>query len=75
MLAMMWRKRDTPPLLVGLQAGTNTLKISLLFPQNLDILLEDPAIPLLGIYPEDVPTGKKDACSTMFIGNVNEENT
>jgi hypothetical protein len=31
------------------------------------ILLEDPAIPLLGIYPEDVPTGKKDTCSTMFI--------
>jgi hypothetical protein len=24
------------------------------------VLLEDPAIPLLGIYPEDVPTGKKD---------------
>jgi hypothetical protein len=34
----------------------------------LDILLpEDPAIPLLGIYPEDVPTSKKEACSTMFI--------
>jgi hypothetical protein len=34
----------------------------------LDIVLpEDPAIPLLGIYPEDVPTGKKDTCSIMFI--------
>jgi hypothetical protein len=34
----------------------------------LDIVLpEDPAIPLLGIYSEDVPTGKKDTCSTMFI--------
>jgi hypothetical protein len=34
----------------------------------LDIVLpDDPAIPLLGIYPEDVPTGKKDICSTMFI--------
>jgi hypothetical protein len=34
----------------------------------LDIVLpEDQAIPLLGIYPEDVPTGKKDTCSTMFI--------
>jgi hypothetical protein len=33
----------------------------------LDIVLpEDPAIPLLGIYP-DVPTGKKDTCSNMFI--------
>jgi hypothetical protein len=27
----------------------------------------DPAIPLLGIYPEDAPTYKKDTCSTMFI--------
>jgi hypothetical protein len=30
-------------------------------------LLVDPAIPLLGIYPEDVPTGNKDTCYTMFI--------
>ena len=28
------------------------------------VLLEDPVIPLLGIYPEDVPTGNKN---TMFI--------
>jgi hypothetical protein len=34
----------------------------------LDIILpEDPAIPLLGIYPEQVPTGNKNTCSTMFI--------
>ena len=31
------------------------------------VLLEDPAIPVLGIYPEVVPTGNKDTCSTMFI--------
>jgi hypothetical protein len=31
------------------------------------VLLEDPAIPLLGIYPEEVPTGKKDTFSIMFI--------
>jgi hypothetical protein len=31
------------------------------------VLPEDTAISLLGIYPEDVPTGKKDTCSTMFI--------
>jgi hypothetical protein len=30
------------------------------------VLLEDPPIPLLGIYTEDVPTCK-DTCSTMFI--------
>ena len=34
----------------------------------MDIVLpEDLAIPLLGIYPEDAPTDKKDTCSTMFI--------
>ena len=34
----------------------------------MDIVIpEDPAIPLLDIYPEDVPTGKKDTCSAMFI--------
>jgi hypothetical protein len=38
------------------------------FLRTLDIvLLGDPAIPLLGIYPEVVPTGKKDKWSTMFI--------
>jgi hypothetical protein len=28
---------------------------------------EDPAITLLGIYPEDILTYNKDTCSTMFI--------
>jgi hypothetical protein len=37
------------------------------FLRKLDIvLLLDPAIPLLGIYPKKVPTGNKDTCSTMF---------
>jgi hypothetical protein len=31
------------------------------------LLLEDPAIPLLVIYPEDAPTCSKDTCSIMFI--------
>jgi hypothetical protein len=31
------------------------------------ILLEDPALCLLGIYLEEVPTGNKNTCSTMFI--------
>jgi hypothetical protein len=39
-----------------------------LFLRKLDIVLpENPAIPLLGIYPEDVPTCNKDTFSTMFI--------
>jgi hypothetical protein len=36
--------------------------------RKLDIVLPvDPAVPLLGIYPEDVPTCNKKTCSTMFI--------
>ena len=31
------------------------------------LLPEDPAIPLLGTYPEDSPACNKDICSTMFI--------
>ena len=34
------------------------------------ILPEDPAIPLLGIFPEDSPACTKDTCSTMFIAAV-----
>ena len=38
------------------------------FIRTLDIvLLEDAAIPILGIYPEAVPTGKKNTCSSTFI--------
>jgi len=35
----------------------------------LDVVLpkDDLAIPLLGIYPKDVPTQNKDTCSSMFI--------
>ena len=38
------------------------------FLRKLDIVLpEDPGILLLGIYPEDAPTGNTDTCFTMFI--------
>ena len=43
----------------GNQSGGSSKKLDIVLP-------EDPAIPLLGIYPEDAPTGK-DTCSTMFI--------
>jgi hypothetical protein len=42
------------------QKGDNVRKLDVVLPV-------DPAIPLLSIYPEDVPTGNKDTCSTMFI--------
>ena len=63
-----WRKRNTPPLLVGLQDGATALEISLVVPQKLGMSLpEDPVIPLLGVYPEDSSACNKDTCSTMFI--------
>jgi hypothetical protein len=34
------------------------------------VLLEDLAISLLGIYPEEVPTGNKHTFSTMSIANL-----
>jgi hypothetical protein len=67
----LWRKRNTPPLLVGLQAVITTLEISLMVPKKLDIVIqEDPTIPLLGMCPEDAQTCNKDTCSTMFITSL-----
>jgi hypothetical protein len=41
------------------------------FHRKFDIVLtEDPAIQLLGIYPEDAPTYNKDTCSTTFIATL-----
>jgi hypothetical protein len=34
------------------------------------ILQENPTISLLGIYPENLPTGKKDTCSTNIIASL-----
>jgi hypothetical protein len=68
MLARMWRKRNTPPLLVAYKLVQPLWKSGWQFLRKLDIILpEDPAIPLLDIYPEDDPTCNKDTCSTMFI--------
>ena len=57
----MWRNRNTPPLLVGLQIGTTTLEISLVVPQNTGHVTSGRSC------PEDSPACKKDTCSTMFI--------
>ena len=66
MLARMWRKRTTLPLLAGLQTGTITLEINLEVLRKLEIdLPEDLAISLLAIYPS-IPC-HRGMCSTMFI--------
>jgi hypothetical protein len=68
MLSKMWRKRNTPPTLVFCKLVQPLWKTVWRFLRKLDIgLLEDPAIPLLGIYSEDAPTCNKDTWSTMFI--------
>jgi hypothetical protein len=59
----MWRKRNTPPLLVGFKLVQPLWKSVWWFLRKLGMVLcEDPAIPLLSIYPEDVPPCNKDTC-------------
>ena len=54
-----------------MQAGMTTLENSLVVPQKTgNSLLEDPAIPLMSIYPKDAPTYNKDTCSIMFIQDL-----
>jgi hypothetical protein len=68
MLARMWRKRNTPLCWWDCKLAQPLWKSVWWLLRKLDTgLPEDPAIPLLGIYPEDVPTCSKDTCSTMFI--------
>ena len=70
MLEGMRRNRNPHTLLVGLQTGTATMENSMELPQKkLRINLpNDPAIPLLGIYPKDLKTHiQKDICTPMFI--------
>ena len=64
----MWKKRSTPPLMMDCKLVKLLWKTIWQFLKKLDIVLpEDPAIPHLGIYPEDAPTCNKDTWSTMFI--------
>ena len=56
---------------VGLQSGKQLWKSVLWFLSKLEIVLpEDPAIPLLDMYPEDAPTCNKGTCSTVFIAAI-----
>ena len=64
----MWRKSNPSTLLAGMLIGATTVESSMEIPQKtLKIELPfDPAIPLLGIYPEKTMT-HKDTCALMFI--------
>jgi hypothetical protein len=71
MLVRMWRKRKTPPLLVGLQTGTTTLEISLAVPHKCGhSTTGEPSYTTPGLYPEDAAKYNKDTCSTMFIASL-----
>jgi hypothetical protein len=68
MLARKWRKRNTPPLLVGLQACTTTLEISLAVPQKIGHSTTGRSSNTSpGHIPRRCSNGNKNTCSTMFI--------
>jgi hypothetical protein len=72
MLMRMWRKRNTPPLLVGFKTNLTTQEINVLVCQKIrNSSTWRPGHITLGIYPkDDRPTPPhpyhKDRCSTMF---------
>ena len=56
----MWGKGNTSALLMGMKTGTATLDISMAISQKIrKNLPQDPAIPLLGIYPKDAQSCHK----------------
>ena len=69
MLVKMWRKGNPLTLLMGMQAGTDTLENSMEIPQEVkNRATLQPTIALLGIYPKDTDVVKRRAiCTPMFI--------
>jgi hypothetical protein len=58
LLHCWWNCKLVQPLLKSVWQFLRKLEIA---------LLEDPPVPLLGVYPKDVPICNKDTCSTIFI--------
>ena len=68
MVVRMWGKGNTHSLLVGVQTCTATVEIGVAASQEVENNLpQDPATPLLGIYPKDSTPYYRDTCSSMFI--------
>ena len=65
----MWRKGSPLTLLVGMQTGAATLQNSMEVPEKVKIEVPyDPAIALLGIYPEDTKIQiQRGTCIPIFI--------
>ena len=66
MLERLWGKGNTSASLVGMQAGTTPLDVSVAISQKIRKQLSSRPS-LLGIYPKDAQLCHKDMCSTMFI--------
>ena len=67
MLERVWRKGNPPALLVGEHCWCSLWRTVWRFLKKLKIELPyDPAIPLLGIYPEKTII-QKESCTRMFI--------
>jgi hypothetical protein len=60
-LHSLWDCKLVPPLWKSVWQFLRKLNI---------VLLEDPDILLLGIYPEDASTYSKDTCCTLFIAVI-----
>uniref|UniRef100_A0A9L0IQS4 Uncharacterized protein n=1 Tax=Equus asinus TaxID=9793 RepID=A0A9L0IQS4_EQUAS len=69
MLERVWIEGNLYTLLVGMQTGAATLENSMEIPQKLKIELPyDPALPLLGIYPNNLKsTIQSNICTPTFI--------
>ena len=66
----MWRKGNSPALLTEMEIGTTVWRTVWRFLKKLGINLPyDPAIPLLGVYPEKTTT-LKDTCTPLFIATI-----
>ena len=68
MLERVWRKRNALALLMGMQSETATMEDGMEIPLKKKLGIKppyDPAIPLLGIYPEEIKT-EKDTCTPVF---------
>jgi hypothetical protein len=65
----MLGKKNSGPLLMGMQGGTTTLEKFWRLLKNLNINLPyDPVIPLLGIYPKECNIGySRGTCTPRFI--------
>ena len=67
MLEMRWSKRNTPPLLVGMQTYTTTLEISMVISQKIvNQPTSRPSNTTLG-HPKDAQSYYMDICPTMSI--------